>query len=165
VSLRFGLVLAAAAACSRRCCRCFRLGLGGPIGPPERWWSWVAIEDVVGMALHAAATPELDGPLNVVSPEPVTVGTFTTALGRALHRPAVLPVPAWGLRVLLGEMADAMVLTSLRVVPRRAVETAYPVPPSRARRRAARGARSRVGSARRRAQTRPRRFDAARARA
>jgi hypothetical protein len=87
--------------------------------------SWVAIDDVVG-ALHLALTSEsLEGPFNLVAPEPVTNREFTRTLGRVLGRPTVAPVPAFALRLALGEMADATLLASTRVRPRRLQETGY----------------------------------------
>jgi uncharacterized protein len=104
----------------------FRLGLGGPLGRPSAWWSWVALDDVVGAIVRAIDDPRIDGPVNLVAPHPVTVAEFSGTLGRALSRPAVLPVPAPVLRVALGEMADETVLASARVLPRRAMALGIP---------------------------------------
>ena len=94
----------------------FRLGLGGKFGNGKQWNSWVHVEDVVRLFLFAAETDTLNSALNGSSPQPVTNAHFTAALAKALHRPAILPVPKFALRILLGEMAEFL-FTSLRVVP------------------------------------------------
>ena len=81
--------------------------------------SWIALDDLVGVIASAIGDESLSGPVNAVAPAPVTNAEFTRALGRALGRPALLPVPALALRVALGEMADALLLASARVLPRR----------------------------------------------
>ncbi len=125
VMLRFGLVLSPRGGVLAKMLTPFRLGLGGPLGHAHAWWSWVAIDDIVGLVRHAIATPALAGPVNATAPHAVTSGEFARALGRALGRPALFPVPAFVLRLVLGEMADAAVLTSLRVEPGRAIESGY----------------------------------------
>ncbi len=125
VALRIGLVLSPRGGLLERLLPLFRLGLGGAVGRPGAWWSWIALDDVVGLVLHALETPELRGACNAVAPEAVTGGEFARALGHALRRPALLPVPPFALRLALGEMADGMLLTSLRVSPRRAVQSGY----------------------------------------
>jgi uncharacterized protein len=124
-TLRFGLVLTPRGGLLQKLLPPFRLGLGGPVGRPGAWWSWVALDDVVGLVLHALDTPSLAGPCNVVAPEAVTTARFAVALGRAVHRPAIFPVPAFALRLAFGEMADEMMLSSARVEPRVARETGY----------------------------------------
>ena len=94
----------------------FRLGLGGKVGSGDQWWSWVALEDVVGAYLYALDHP-LTGAVNVVSPEPARNRDFVKALGRALHRPAIAPFPSFAVRTLLGEMGEELLLSSQRVVP------------------------------------------------
>jgi uncharacterized protein (TIGR01777 family) len=102
----------------------FRLGLGGPLGSGRQNMSWVHREDLVGLVLHALDHPELQGPVNATAPGVVTNAEFSSALGRALHRPAVLPAPAFGLRLLLGE-ASSVLLASQRCVPERALASGY----------------------------------------
>lgn len=101
----------------------FRLGLGGPWGSGRQWWPWIQIEDVVGLVRHIVERG-LDGPMNLAAPEPVRVETFAKTLGGVLHRPAVARVPAFALRVALGEAAQAL-LVSQRAVPARARATGY----------------------------------------
>lgn len=102
----------------------WKLGLGGALGTGKQWVPWVHVEDVVGLFCHALATPSLSGPVNTVSPNPVTALTLAQELGRALGKPARVPVPALALRLLLGEFAT-FVLASQRVVPVRALESGY----------------------------------------
>jgi uncharacterized protein (TIGR01777 family) len=102
----------------------FRLGVGGKLGSGRQWLGWVHIEDVVGLLSHAAQHPTLSGPMNVVSPEPVTNAEFTRQLGLALRRPALLSVPRFALRAAFGELSDAL-FASHRVVPRAAEDSGY----------------------------------------
>src|SRR5439155_13178552 len=110
VPLRFGLVLTPRGGLLARLLLPFRLGLGGPVGRPGAWWSWVTLEDVVGLVQHAIATPALEGPVNDVAPAPVTASEFARTLGRVLGRPAAMPVPAVALRLAFGEVALGIVL-------------------------------------------------------
>ena len=104
----------------------FRAGLGGVIGSGRQYISWVALDDLPLILLHALQHGFLRGPVNAVAPQPVTNREFTEALGRVLSRPTPLPVPAFALRLAVGrEMADALLLASARVVPRRLEETGY----------------------------------------
>jgi uncharacterized protein (TIGR01777 family) len=103
----------------------FRLGLGGRFGSGRQWLSWIALDDIAGAHLHALTHDDLDGPLNAAAPNPVTNAEFTTTLARVLHRPAVLHVPAFAPRLVLGEFADEMLVASIRVRPARLLETGY----------------------------------------
>jgi uncharacterized protein (TIGR01777 family) len=103
----------------------FKLGLGGRIGDGRQSMSWVAIDDVVGAILHALATDTLSGPVNVVAPQAVSNREFTRTLGRVLHRPTMFPLPAFAARLALGQMADELLLSSQRVVPKRLLESGY----------------------------------------
>jgi uncharacterized protein len=96
-----------------------RLGAGGPLGSGKQWWSWIALEDAVEVFHRALTDTELSGAYNAVAPEPVRQAEFARVLGRVLNRPAFLPAPAFALRLALGEMADALLLASQRVVPKR----------------------------------------------
>lgn len=117
VCTRFGIVLSRQGGALGPLLPVFRLGLGGPLGSGRQWWSWIHIDDVVGAILAAIRMPALEGPVNVVGPEPITNRAFAQAVGSALRRPAVLPAPAFALRVVLGAMADEMILASQRVMP------------------------------------------------
>lgn len=125
VHLRQGLVLSPAGGVLQRLLLPFRLGLGGPIADGRAWWSWIALGDVVGLFLRALEDPAWTGSYNATSPEPVRNAEFTHALARVLHRPALLPVPAFALRLVFGTMADEAILTSVRASSARAREAGY----------------------------------------
>jgi uncharacterized protein (TIGR01777 family) len=125
VNARFGVVLSPAGGALAKMLTPFKLGAGGVIGSGRQYMSWVGIDDAVGALHHAITCEDLNGPVNVVSPNPVTNREFTKALGRVLRRPTVTPMPAFAARVALGEMADELLLASTRVVPHRLQETGY----------------------------------------
>lgn len=95
----------------------FRFGAGGPVGSGRQYWPWIHRADWIDLVSWTIETGSVSGPLNATAPEPVTNAQFARALGRALHRPAVIPAPAFALRLMLGEMADALLLSGQRVVP------------------------------------------------
>jgi len=103
----------------------FRLGLGGRLGSGRQWLSWTSLDDIAGAYLHALTHEELDGPVNNVAPNPVTNAEFTATLARVLHRPALLPVPEFGPKLVLGEAADEFLFVSQRAHPLRLLETGY----------------------------------------
>jgi uncharacterized protein (TIGR01777 family) len=127
ISARFGIVLAREGGAMARMLPLFRLGLGGPLGSGRQWMSWVSARDTARALAFLTGTTE--GPaveaVNVVAPNPVTNAEFTRELGRALHRPAFLPAPAFALRLAFGEMADAALLASTRVLPKRLEEKGF----------------------------------------
>lgn len=102
----------------------FKLGIGGRIGSGKQWFPWIHIDDITGIFRHALGNDQLSGPINGVAPNPATNAEFTEALGKALHRPTIFPVPEFALRILMGEMAEAA-LDSQRVYPNVALETGY----------------------------------------
>lgn len=116
---RMGLVLHPSGGALARMLPVFRLGGGGRLGGGQQWWSWIARPDAVDALRFLITTTGMRGPVNLVAPEPVTNREFTEALGQALHRPALFPVPAAALHLLFGEMADATLLASQRVAPDR----------------------------------------------
>ncbi|MBI2826854.1 MAG: TIGR01777 family protein [Planctomycetia bacterium] len=124
VCARFGVVLGPGGGALKKMLFPFRLGLGGRLGSGRQWMSWVHVDDVVGILLHAAKNENLRGPINAVSPAPVTNREFTRVLAGALHRPAVFPVPALGLRLAVGEFAEVL-LGSQRVMPSVAQREGY----------------------------------------
>jgi uncharacterized protein (TIGR01777 family) len=103
----------------------FRLGLGGPLGSGRQWWSWIHIDDATAALLAVARDAELRGPVNLATPNPERNREFVRALGAALRRPTVLPVPAFALRTFLGLLANEVVLASARVIPRRLQERGF----------------------------------------
>lgn len=117
VLARFGIILARHGGALAKMLLPFKLGAGGRLGSGKQWMSWVTLEDVVGIIRLAIENNAVRGPLNVVAPQPVQNIAFTKTLAQALHRPAVFPAPAFALRLALGEMADALLLSSQRVVP------------------------------------------------
>lgn len=119
VLLRIGVVLAAQGGALARMLPPFKLGMGGPIGSGRQWMSWISLPDLVAVIEHALGDGALEGPVNAVAPAPVTNRDFSRALGRVLHRPAFAPLPGFAARILFGEMADALLLASTRVVPER----------------------------------------------
>lgn len=116
VSLRTGMVLGPRGGALTKMLLPFRLGLGGRLGSGRQWMSWIHLDDLVALIRYALDERSLKGPVNATAPEPVTNTEFTRELGRALGRPAVLPVPALALRLLYGEMSEVL-LSSQRVLP------------------------------------------------
>jgi uncharacterized protein (TIGR01777 family) len=125
VHLRFGMVLGRDGGALARLAPIFRLGLGGQLGDGRQWSSWISKADAVSAALFALKNENLSGPVNIVAPNPVTNAEFTRALGRAVHRPALIPAPAFALRLALGEMADEALLASTRAVPKRLMQAGF----------------------------------------
>jgi hypothetical protein len=125
VALRIGVVLSPKGGALSRMLLPFRAGFGGVLGSGKQYVSWIALDDLPGIVLHVLSNGELRGPVNAVAPRPVTNREFTAALGSVLSRPTPFPVPAFALRLAAGEMADALLLASARVVPRRLEETGY----------------------------------------
>lgn len=115
--LRFGVVLTPYGGALKQMLPLFRAGLGGRLGDGQAWMSWILLEDLLESIFHTIEHAELNGPINVVSPEPVRNVDFTKALGAAVHRPAVVPAPAFALRAAFGQMADEALLASCRAVP------------------------------------------------
>ena len=124
VCLRIGIVLAKKGGALDAMLPLFRKGLGGPLGSGQQWMPWVHARDVVRVILFAANESSISGPINVCAPNPVRNEDFTQALGRALHRPAFLRAPEFGIRLMLGEFADA-VLSSQRAVPNALLAAGY----------------------------------------
>ncbi|MFY0563912.1 TIGR01777 family oxidoreductase [Archangium lansingense] len=124
VMARIGVVVHPEGGALKQVLPVFRLGVGGKMGSGQQYMSWVDREDTLGLLLFALEHPKLTGPLNVTAPEPVTNAEFARLLGTVLHRPAVLPVPAFVLKAVMGEMSEA-VLGGQRVLPRRALEAGY----------------------------------------
>ncbi len=122
--MRTGIVLDRAGGALKQMLVPFRLGVGGPIAGGRHYMPWIAADDVAGMYLAALDGVQWSGPFNVTAPEPATNRDFSKALGRALHRPAIAPVPALALKLLYGDMAQ-IVVTGVRAEPARAQELGY----------------------------------------
>lgn len=125
VHARFGVVLSPQGGALGKLLPIFRLGLGGKLGDGRAWMPWVSLRDAVGILRFCIENEDLRGAVNVVAPTSVTNAEFTRALGAAVHRPAILPAPAFALRLAVGEMADEALLASTRVVPAKLIEAGY----------------------------------------
>ncbi len=125
VLMRTGLVLDQEGGALGKMLPFFRLGVGGVLGSGEQWMSWISLDDQLALYERALTDERMRGAYNATAPEPVTNRTFTKALGEVLHRPTILPVPAFGLRLLYGEMADALLLTGQRALPKRLSELGH----------------------------------------
>lgn len=121
--VRTGVVLSKEGGALQKMLTPFKFGLGGPIGSGRQWFSWIHIDDTIGI-FHYALLKPVSGPVNATAPEPVTNAEFTKELGRALHRPAFLPVPKFGLQAVMGEMSEVL-LGSQRVFPKAVMEAGY----------------------------------------
>jgi uncharacterized protein (TIGR01777 family) len=117
VNMRFGVVLTTAGGALGKMLPAFRLGLGGRLGSGNQYLSWITLDDTLKAIVHVLATPRLVGPVNLTAPNPVTNREFTRTLGKVLRRPAVLPVPAFALRIAFGTEGAAMLLSGQRVLP------------------------------------------------
>ena len=102
----------------------FKMGMGGPVGNGEQWMSWIHIDDLVRLFIEAASNASYQDTVNGVAPHPVTNRVFSKALGRALHRPAILPAPSIALKIVMGELSS-LVLKSQRVIPKVALHNQF----------------------------------------
>jgi hypothetical protein len=103
----------------------FWFGMGGPVGSGRQYWPWIHRSDWIDLVRWAIVSPPASGPLNASAPRPVTNADFARALGRALHRPAFMPAPAFAMKLALGEMADGLLLSGQRAVPARAEQLGF----------------------------------------
>lgn len=126
VHLRLGIVLAARGGALAKMLPAFRLGLGGRLGSGRQFWSWIALDDLLGVIEWAMQDDRVSGAVNTVAPEAVTNADFTVALARALRRPAFLPVPAFVVSALFGEMGREVLLAGARVRPARLLKVGFP---------------------------------------
>lgn len=125
VRARFGVILAKHGGALPQMARPFLWGVGGKIGSGEQWMSWITLQDVVGIVRFVLENGTPRGPLNVVSPQPVRNAEFTKVLAKTLRRPALFPAPAFALRLLLGEMAEELLLSSQHVLPAQLEKLGY----------------------------------------
>lgn len=124
-NLRFGVVLTPKRGGLAKMLPAFRVGLGGPVGSGNQYFSWIALDDAINAIVYILATPSLAGPVNVTSPAPVTNREFARTLGKVLGRPAVVTVPAFALRMAFGTDGAAMVQSGQRVLPARLLESGF----------------------------------------
>src|SRR5438445_6999166 len=122
---RFGIILAREGGALPKMMLPFRFGAGGRLGSAKQWMSWVTLEDVVGILRFAIENASVRGAINIVSPQPLQNAEFTRVLAKEMHRPALFPAPAFALRLALGEMAGALLLSSQRVAPQALEKLGY----------------------------------------
>jgi hypothetical protein len=125
VLARFGIILAKHGGALPKMMGPFKFFVGGHLGSGKQWMSWIALEDVVAILQQAITNRDLRGPINLVASEPVTNAGFTKELASTLHRPALFPAPSLALRLAMGEMADALLLGSQRVMPERLKQAGF----------------------------------------
>jgi uncharacterized protein (TIGR01777 family) len=125
VHLRFGIILSPLGGALAKMLTPFRAGVGGCLGNGRQWMSWISIDDAIGALHHALTTQQLHGPVNAVAPNPVTNRDFTKTLGKVLARPTIFPVPAFMARLAFGEMANDLLLASIRVQPQALIDSHY----------------------------------------
>ncbi len=125
VNLRSGMVLSSQGGALKKMLPLFKAGLGGVIGDGKMYMSWITLEDIVRVINFCLNSDELDGPVNTVAPNPVTNKEFTKTLGKILNRPTWLPTPAFALKLALGEMADELLLSSIRAVPEKLLNSGF----------------------------------------
>lgn len=125
VNTRFGLVLSPKGGALAVMLPIFRAGLGGKLGRGDQMWSWIALDDVVGGIRHVIARDELRGPVNFTTSNAVTNAVFTRTLGTVLGRPTLFTAPAFGIKLVMGEMAEEMLLSGAWVVPRKLLDSGY----------------------------------------
>jgi uncharacterized protein (TIGR01777 family) len=125
VRARTGIVLAKQGGALKRQLPLFKLGLGGKLASGRQWMSWISLDDEVGAIIHAVTTPSISGAVNFTAPEPVTNNAFTKALGAAVRRPTLLPVPTLGLNLVVGKELAANLLASARVMPAKLQQSGY----------------------------------------
>ena len=125
VTPRIGVVLAKNGGALPKMAMPFRLGVGGRVGSGRQWISWITLDDLVRLLIYAIGNASLRGPVNAVAPQAVTNAEFSRTLARVLHRPALFPAPAFALRLVMGEMADELLLASQRVEPKAAMDNGF----------------------------------------
>ena len=125
VHTRFGIILDQEGGALAKMLTPFRMGVGGRIGDGKQWMSWIALVDVIKGLKFVIENESIAGPVNFVAPNPVTNGEFTKTLGDALSRPTLFPMPSFAVRLAFGEMADALLLSSAKVEPKRLHESGY----------------------------------------
>ena len=126
VQIRTGVVLSSKGGALAKMLTPFKMGVGGQIGSGKQWMSWIDVEDMVGAIHHILKSDLLHGPVNMVGPKPVTNEEFTKTLASVLSRPAILPMPAFAVKLLFGEMGETVLLGSQRVEPSRLISSGYP---------------------------------------
>jgi hypothetical protein len=125
VQLRTGLVLSRKGGMLARVLQAFKLGAGGVVGTGRQWMSWISLVDATAAIQHAIGTAELSGPVNLTAPQPVAHAEFTRTLGKVLGRPTLVPLPAFAVKLLFGEMGDELLLTGQKALPRKLLASGF----------------------------------------
>jgi uncharacterized protein (TIGR01777 family) len=125
VHLRTGLVLSRAGGMLAQVLRPFKMGAGGVVGTGRQWLSWISLADATAAIPHAISVAELAGPVNLTAPRPVSNAEFAHTLGKLLGRPTLVPLPAFAVRLLLGEMGDELLLSGQRVLPSKLLASGF----------------------------------------
>jgi len=125
VQMRIGVILAASGGALAKMLTPFKMGLGGRIGTGRQWMGWIDLQDIVGAIHHLLKTESLNGPVNLMAPNPVTNAEFTKTLASVLSRPAIFPMPAFAARLAFGQMADELPMASQRGEPARLIASGY----------------------------------------
>jgi uncharacterized protein len=125
VSLRIGVVLAKDGGALEKMLTPFKLGVGGVVGSGKQWMPWIALDDLLNVIIFALENEELKGAVNTISPDAVTNEGFTKALGKAVHRPTILPIPEFAIRLLYGEMGETLLLQGQRMIPEKLQDAGF----------------------------------------
>jgi hypothetical protein len=125
VHLRTGLVLSRAGGMLAQVLLPFKMGAGGVVGTGRQWLSWISLADATAAIQHAIATAELSGPVNLTAPQPVPNAEFVRTLGKLLGRPTLIPLPAFAVKMLFGEMGDELLLSGQRVLPKKLLASGF----------------------------------------
>jgi uncharacterized protein (TIGR01777 family) len=125
VHLRIGVILSSKGGALAKMLFPFKMGVGGVIGDGRQYMSWVSLDDAIGALMHCMNRTDLQGPVNGTSPNPATNREFTKTFGKVLNRPTILPMPAFVAKLAFGEMGQALMLASTRVVPKKLQDTGY----------------------------------------
>ena len=123
--MRIGVILAGSGGALQKMLTPFKMGVGGRIGNGRQWMGWVDLQDILGAIHHLLKTDSLNGPVNLVAPNPVTNAEFTKILASVLSRPAIFPMPAFAARLAFGQMADELLMASQRVAPGKLIASGY----------------------------------------
>jgi uncharacterized protein (TIGR01777 family) len=125
IHLRFGVVLSNKGGAFKKMLSPFKLGIGGIFGNGQQYMPWITIDDILGILEHVIQNKNITGSINVVTPNPIINSQYTKLLGELLSRPTILRIPAISLKILLGQMADELLLSSARVIPKKLIESGY----------------------------------------
>ncbi|MFP6739754.1 MAG: TIGR01777 family oxidoreductase [Planctomycetota bacterium] len=125
IRLRIGIVLSPRGGALKKMLVPFKMGAGGKVGDGRQYMSWISLDDLAAVIVHCIKDESISGAVNAVAPEPVTNKVFTKTLGKVLRRPTMFPLPAFAAKIIFGEMAEAMLLCSSRVVPKALADSGF----------------------------------------